>query len=328
VASYQSQYPVASFELPPGNYIFTADAMNETSRYYPPSPIPLQVTSSTIAASPGGVADTMIKCCVYQPSYEYGYASVQVGGSTSPLNIQTKPLNATPISTVSVQVEYPNGTAAANAYVSASVLGDEFGWSYGHGSVSLYGTADNRGVVRLSVPAAPLLVSASASIPVDLPYNQTIIPVTVAGERVNVTAYWEPNSLSFGGQTLILPPQTSGAIILKYQPQSYPIVYGVPAQTSANAGGAVLTAATQTLAATGASQPPAAGGTTAVSSALQTAAPTSSSSKASVGLFPYYAFLSVGAIAVSVAALGLTLLVRKTRVDTNKHGTESVESNQ
>jgi hypothetical protein len=255
----------------------------------------------------------MIKCCVYQASYEYGYASSQVGSPTS-INIQTRPLDATTTSTVTIQVDYPNGTAAANAYVSASVLGDQFGWSYASRVVSLYGTADNQGIVRLTAPSVPLLVSASASIPVVLPYNQTVIPLTVAGEKVNVTAYWEPNYLNFGGQTLVLPPQTSGAITLRYEPQSYPIVYGTPAVASADSGVAAPESGTPTGAATEAPQPPATGATTVASSTIQPApAVASTRSDGSVGLSGYYVFISIGAIAVSVVALGLAIFVRKTR---------------
>jgi hypothetical protein len=233
VATYQSQYPAASFELPSGNYIFAATATQQQTLYYP---VGLSSGAATSAASSSGViVSPPIKCCEYtQPVVEYGYVSQQISGPTS-LTISTEQVNQTATSTLSIMVSYPNGTAASGVYVSASVLGDNYGWAYGSNGISMSDSTNSQGTVTLVTPRAPVLVSASTSIPIVLPFNQTTVQVTIAGEKVNVTANWEPNYVSFSGQALIVPPQTSASIVLQYQPQSVgPILYAT-GQTSTGA---------------------------------------------------------------------------------------------
>src|SRR5208283_5578887 len=62
VASYQSEYAAAAFELPSGTYVFAATATEQQSLYYTP-----EVTNSGsagVTASSGGGSSTAILCCV------------------------------------------------------------------------------------------------------------------------------------------------------------------------------------------------------------------------------------------------------------------------
>ncbi len=315
VASYQSRYAAAAFELPSGTYIFAASAMEQ--QYLYPIPAVANSGAGSATASGSGSSSTAIICCVYgepaaettdlccinnYPAMEYGYASQQVSGPTS-LTISTKPLNETSVSTLTVHVSYPNGTAASGVYVSASVLGDVNGWGYGSSALSLSSTTGPRGTATLVAPAVPILVSAEASVPVVLPFNQTTIKVNVAGEEVNVTAIWEPSYLSFAGQALILPPQTSASITLHYQAQSPgPIPLGSTTETATG------------IAAGAPGETPVPGQTTSQQQATvlpgaASAVPASQASVSgtSVGLF------SVLVVAIYVAALSIALIVRRAR---------------
>jgi hypothetical protein len=300
VASYQSQYPAAAFELPSGAYIFTVAATQQQTVYYP---VALESGTATAEASSGVVVGPMIKCCTLPaeccpnaytpPAVEYGYASQQVSGPTS-LTISTEPVNQTSTSTLTVRVSYPNGTAAGGVYVSAGVLGDTYGWAFGSSSVSMSNSTDSSGTVTLVTPTAPVLVSASTSLPIMLPYNQTTTQVTVAGQKVNVTANWEPNYVSFAGQALILPPQTSTVIALQYQPQSpEPIVYA--------------TGQSATGAATGSSVPPAIAAKTTSEQQLPGTAPQAATSSGNILV------ISGAAVAISVVALSVAFFVARSR---------------
>ena len=249
VASYQSQYPAAAFELPSGAYIFTASATRQQTVDYPM--ILANGTATANVTNGGAVISPPIKCCtppaqccyVYNPPVvEYGYASQQVSGPTS-LTISTESVNQT--STLSIKVSYPNGTLASGAYVSAEVLGDTYSWAYGSSIVSMSNSTDAQGIATLITPTAPVLVSASASLPIVLPNNQTTLQVTVGGVKVNVTANWEPDQVNFAGQALILPPQTSAAIVLQYQPGfPVPVVYATGQSTGVASPGSSGTSTT------------------------------------------------------------------------------------
>jgi hypothetical protein len=148
--------------------------------------------------------------------------------------------------------------------------------------------------VTLVTPTAPVLVSASTSLPIMLPYNQTTTQVTVAGQKVNVTANWEPNYVSFAGQALILPPQTSTVIALQYQPQSpEPIVYA--------------TGQSATGAATGSSVPPAIAAKTTSEQQLPGTAPQAATSSGNILV------ISGAAVAISVVALSVAFFVARSR---------------
>ncbi|MDA4121573.1 MAG: hypothetical protein OK456_00155 [Thaumarchaeota archaeon] len=310
VASYQSQYAAAAFELPAGTYIFAATADQQAGYYYPIAMSDGVSTTSTSASSAGSAAiiccmasspsGKATACCGGSPQVEYGYVRQQVSGQAS-LTIDTKPINQTSVSTLTLRVNYPNGTAASGVYLYGSVLGDEYGWAYGGNAVSLSNTTDQTGTATLTVPDAPILVSADASIPITLPLNQTTIQVTVAGEKVNVTAYWQPNYVSFAAQALIVPPQNSATLTLQYQPQS---VGPIP-----------LEASTQTQ--TAVASPPLA--------SVQSNSPSQTSSQAAVAADPATStggqastgsgglLISLGAVAMAAVAIGVALFAVRSR---------------
>jgi hypothetical protein len=159
-------------------------------------------------------------------SNEYGYSVDQV---TGPSTITINTYNATtfPTTQVTVHVAYVNGTAVQGAWVYASVIDDYYYYYGSNFTLNAQTGADGNAV--LTVPQAPLLVTSDFSVPITLPQNQSTVTVTVGGQKVNVTLYYYPSSVNLEGQTLILPPQTSGSITLQYQPQVYynPLPTGV-----------------------------------------------------------------------------------------------------
>ena len=102
VSSCQTQFPAASFELPNGQYIFTvtADESGDNTYY---SPVPAVGANS-------GVASPALE--VYEaPVVEYGYTVQQVASSTT-FTVSTQNVTSFPTTTLTIQVDYANGTAA------------------------------------------------------------------------------------------------------------------------------------------------------------------------------------------------------------------------
>jgi hypothetical protein len=231
---------------------------------------------------------------------EYGYVNQQISGPTS-LTISTRPLNATSQSTLNVSVSFPNGKPAAGVYVSASILGDVNGWAYGSGALNLSSTTGKQGLVTLVVPSVPVLVTAETSVPVVLPQNQSTFTVNVDGQEVTVTAVWQPSYLSFSGQALVLPPQTSASITLHYQ-QGYPgpIPLGVAGQSSTVATGVASVAPGAVPVATQSSV-----GQQTASAQPSAGAASESSSGPSLG----FGLLALIGVALALA-LGATFVVR------------------
>lgn len=230
VASYQSSYPGAAFQLPSGTYLLTASAYYQNSTYCLACMMPMAAGAST------GAASTPIVRPIGTQFSEYGYSLTQVNGPTS-IVIDLRNASALPLTQLAIHVGYANGTAAAGASVSAYVVGSYY--VYSPKAVS-YGQTDKSGDVTLTMPQAPVDVSAYLSMPIKLPRNTSTVTVNVGGQEVNVTVYLQPSYLSLNGEALILPPQASANIVLHYQPQTYPfpVVYaGTPAVTGA--GGAV-----------------------------------------------------------------------------------------
>ena len=310
VASYQSQYAAAAFELPAGAYIFAATADEQSGYSYPIAMSDGVSTTSESASSAGSPAVICcivspasgkdIACCGGSPQVEYGYLSQQVSGPAS-LTIDTRPINQTSVSTLTLHINYPNGTAASGVYLYGSVLGDESGWAYGGNAVSLSNTTDQTGTATLTVPDAPILVSADASVPITLPLNQTTIQVTVGGVKVNVTAYWQPNYVSFTAQALIIPPQNSATLTLQYQPQSVgPIPLGASTQT----GTAVVSPPISTVQSSSQGQT-----SNQAAVAADPAAPSSGqASTGSGGLL-----ISLGTVAMAAVAIGVAFFVTRRR---------------
>jgi hypothetical protein len=227
VASSQTHYPAASFELPSGEYIFTVTAdMSSNQIYYSPLPIGIKYVN--------GAQDTNVTpsepAMPYHlaPIVEYGYAVQQVSGPTT-FTISTQNVTSFPTTGITIKVVYANGTAAEGASVSASVIGSWYYWGY-EDNVLTWNTTQADGVATLATPQAPVQVNAWSWIPVNLPINLTTVQVDVAGEDVNVTLYWQPTYVGLAGSALIVPPETSATITLHVQQPKYWIMpYGVTA---------------------------------------------------------------------------------------------------
>jgi len=265
VAYYQSGFAAAAFELPSGTYLFTVQA-SYGFEYYPcigcvvtpnstgngngtASPMKSEPrfvriftyngtsTNSTLPTSGNttGVSPVVIPIFVTQSSNEYGYAVEQISGPTS-FTIKTVDASKVPTTQVTIHVAYFNGTAAEGAWVSASVIDDYF-YDY---NVTSGGQTGANGNVVLTMPTAPLLVTATLNVPIDLPPDN--YTVTVGGQKVNVTVTASPSSVYLEGQTMILPPQESGSITLLDQTQQYylptPIIpLGVAGATTPSSSG-------------------------------------------------------------------------------------------
>jgi hypothetical protein len=214
VATSQSQYPAFSFELPSDTYLFTVSATQQSAY---PGPIVYNSQSS-------GSATPLIR--YWGSGYaEYGYLLQKVDSSGS-YTITTKSLADIGLTDVTITVTYPNGTAADQASVSASLVGAYY-WA-GDNNAVMWNQTGSDGVATLRVPNLPALISAYASVSVILPKNETTTQVTVAGQTVNVTVYWQPMYVEFMGSALVMPPSTSASIVLQaYQPSYYPVPYGV-----------------------------------------------------------------------------------------------------
>ena len=218
-ASTQTHYAAASFELPNGQYIFTVSANNQS--YYP---VPLMGASSSGQSSPS-VSSLPIYVA---PAVEYGY-SVQHVSSSIAITITTQSVTQFPTNPLSVTVSYANGTAAAGAYVSASVLGAWYYWGY-ESSVVTWAQTGADGVATVVVPTAPVLVDAWSWVSykgTNYPTPQTGAPSQVA----NGTIIPVPIYLGLAGSTLVIPPQTTASIILQPQQPNYWVTPSVGSAT-------------------------------------------------------------------------------------------------
>ncbi len=240
----QNQYPRGSLEVPAGSYVFTATAVMQSS-YYQPYPVYYGGNAVPSASS---------ICCVYkEPVVEYGFV-VQTVSSPMSLTIPTRNMTAASTASIRIQANYPNGTAAKGASISASVLGNSYWWGY-DSKVSMYNTTNAGGSATLVTPNAPVLLSVWANLPVALPTNLTTVQRTVGGEAVNVTVYWQPTYVSFAGWSLLTPPQTSAKIVLHYQqPMYYVTSYAGGGASSVGAGVASPVGADVRSASSGAGQ--------------------------------------------------------------------------
>ena len=229
VAAYQSNYPMAAFELPSGTYLFTVEAYS--SYNYPcigclegsSASAPMAALNSTTGTTSGDNT-TVVPIFRIAPSGEYGYGIEQISGPSS-ITIQTVNASAFPTTQVTIHVSYANGTVAQGAWVYASAIDDYY---YTPSIVSSAQTGAD-GTVVLTMPQAPLLVTGDLSVPINLPVSNSSVKVPVGGQSLNITVPWQPYSIDLAGQVLILPPQTSGDITLQYQPRQffYPFTGGL-----------------------------------------------------------------------------------------------------
>ncbi len=216
VSSSQTMYPAAAFELPSGNYLFTVSAMDQTDYY--PYPVPLIGSGTSTAGAP--TATDVVPSSYQYPKVEYGFQLQQISGPST-LNIKTLPIENITLTKISVKVLFANGTAAADASVSASVVGAWYWWYGPDANLKMYTQTGADGIAQLTVPSVPVDVTAWDWLPVQLPTNQTTVPINVGGETVNVTVYWQPTYVGLGGSVLIIPPQNSATITLHVQQPTY-----------------------------------------------------------------------------------------------------------
>ena len=227
VASTQTSYPASAFELPAGAYLFTVSATSFSDRVGYACPLATGEASQGSAsagippaAATNGSTSTPILPICYPPSSEYGYATATISGPQT-INIQMQNVTVLPTTPVTVKVSYVNGTAAADASVSASIVGEWYFW-WGPGSpVTMDGQTNSSGIVQLILPEAPAVITAWKWIPITAGSNGSTIQTTVGGQKVNVTIYWEPTYIGLSGSGLLLPPQNSISIILRYQQPDY-----------------------------------------------------------------------------------------------------------
>ncbi len=152
------------------------------------------------------------------PATEYGYSVQQISNSIT-LTITTQNVASFPTNTLTIQVLYANGTAAAGASVSASTLGSSYYWGY-EPNVTTWTTTGPDGYATLVTPTAPEQINAWSWLPLNL--TGIIAPqVIIAGEPVNVTGPMQPAYIGLAGSTLIVPPQTTATITMYTQQQSY-----------------------------------------------------------------------------------------------------------
>jgi len=227
IASTQTSYPAAAFELPAGGYLFTVSATSFSSRVGYACPLAkAEATQGSGAAgtSPtvrtNGSTPTPILPICYPPSSEYGYATAIVSGPQT-INIQMQNVTTLPTAPVTVKVSYVNGTAAADASVYSSIVGEWYFWWGSNSSVIMGGQTDSSGIIHLVLPVAPAVITAWKWMPITAGSNGSTIQTTVGGQNVNVTIYWQPTYIGLSGSGLLLPPQNSISITLRYQQPNY-----------------------------------------------------------------------------------------------------------
>ncbi|HEV2119487.1 MAG TPA: hypothetical protein VGS11_05220 [Candidatus Bathyarchaeia archaeon] len=242
IASYQSSYPAAAFELPSGGYLFTVSStsFNPLMKY----PCPIMAAGATQGAgsaspairSNGSAGSAVMPIACYPQSSEYGYAITSISSSQT-VNIEMKNVSALPTTDVTVKVAYVNGTAAADASVYASVVGEYYGW-WQNSAIRMGAQTDSNGVAHLVLPSAPAVVTAWKWVSIPIPEGQKTIQTTVGGEKVNVTVYWQPTYVGLSGSGLLLPPQSSISLTLRYQQPDYWVMPMGVASKDAYVGGA------------------------------------------------------------------------------------------
>jgi hypothetical protein len=220
IASSQTQYPAASFELPNGRYIITATAERQYDQIYGYNSGQTGYGYSSGAQPPGDVKISDVMPIYYQPpAVEYGYLVEDISSSIS-LNIRTQNMTSFPTTTITVKALYANGTSVSGAYVSASTVGSYYYWGYGSPIVMWNSTGGN-GEASLTIPRAPTIVNVWSWVEIDLPKKDTTVQVMVGGEKVDVTVQWAPMSVGLAGDVLIIPPQTRDTITLHVEQSNY-----------------------------------------------------------------------------------------------------------
>jgi len=212
VATSQSSYPAFSFELPSGEFLFAVTA-SSSNGYGTPGPI-----AYSSAQGPSGSSGIAMPVKYNNPE-EYGYVLANVTSSQT-LHISTIQIQNMTTTKITVTAKFANGTAAAGTYIDASIVGGGY-WYSPDNSITMNGQSGSDGVVTLQVPNVPLEITGWNWISVNLPTNQTTTQVTIGGQPVNVTVYWQPTYVGLAGSALIIPPSTSATITMKAQQPNY-----------------------------------------------------------------------------------------------------------
>jgi len=253
IASTQTSYPAAAFEIPTGGYLFTVSATSSLNHVGYACPLGTggvtQGSGTTGTSSPpiranGSISTPILPIC-YLPSSEYGYATANISGPQM-INIQTQNVTTFPTTQVTAKVSYINGTAAADASVYTSIVGEWYSWWGPNSSVTMGGQTNNSGIVQLVLPVAPAVITAWKWIPITTGSNGSTIQTTVGGQEVNVTIYWQPTYIGLSGSGLLLPPQNSINITLRYQrPDYWLLPANVDSSSTFSSGAALGTVASQ-----------------------------------------------------------------------------------
>jgi hypothetical protein len=248
IVSYSTPYPAAAFELPTGGYLFTVSSIdfNPLLRYACPM-VGAGVSEGSGSASPGVVSNgssTAMPIECYPQSSEYGYTVTNVSGPQT-INIKMQNVSTLPTTQVSVRVSYVNGTAAADASVYASVIG-EYYWWWQDSSIRMGAQTDSNGIARLVVPEAPAVVTAWKWIPVFADKNGSTTQTPIGGQKVNITIYWQTTYIGLSGSGVLIPPQNSINLTLRYQQPTYWVMpAGVDARGTSSGPASAATVANQ-----------------------------------------------------------------------------------
>ena len=228
--------------------MFTASStsFNPLTKY----PCPIMGTGSSdgsgsaapAMASNESVAVMPIEC--YPQSSEYGYSVTTISGPQT-IDIKMQNVSTLPDTQVTVKASYVNGTAVVGASVYASVVG-EYYWWWQNTSIRMGSQTDSGGVAHLVVPTAPAVVTAWKWVPVFTGKNGSTIQATIGGQKVNITVYWQPTYVGLSESGLLLPPQDSISLTLRYQQPDYWVMpAGVESQSSSIRGASAATIASQ-----------------------------------------------------------------------------------
>jgi hypothetical protein len=347
VATYQSSYPAAAFELPAGSYLFTVSALREG---YPSCPLCAQPgvkegeVKGNASSSPQNSNTTVRPVYLIQSASEYGYAVKTVSGPVT-FTIQTQNVTLLPTSPVTVKVTFANGTAAVGAYVSASVVGQDYYWWNPNSNVVMSNQTNNLGIAHLILPQAPAVISAWDWVPVSPPVNNGTIPVNpperngtlpdnplvnngtapvdIGGQKINVTIYWQQTYVGLSASAIIIPPFSNVNLTLHYQqPEYWVMPMGVKTATANSSGASDGTIASQPTGVPSTVQPaPSQTGARSeyylpsMIPLIQSIGTTTESTTTSSHALPGgdLTTVAIGATAVVLAALGVAAVILRTR---------------
>ena len=202
-----------------------------------------QTKGDSTASLPGG-STTAVPVFLIQSASEYGYAVETVSGPAT-FTIPTQNVTLLPTTTVTIKVSFVNGTAAVGAEVSASIVGQDYYW-WSNPNLDMSNQTNSLGIVQLIIPQAPAVISAWDWIPVNLPISNNTVLANIGGQTINVTIPWQPTYVGLSASGMIIPPQDSLNLTLRYQqPQGWATPLGVATEPANSSGAPVGTIASQ-----------------------------------------------------------------------------------